>query len=321
MKELIDKINKLTEEEHQNLVLIAVYKLWKPQIFEFLEKKQAMRWEILDSKIRKKRILGKTAKDVIIAELEDLEETICEDNAIQLLNLLESNFENVFDFIQTFDLYYRTFTYEFEDFEDEMNKYQENISNSNFMRGFRGESLINEPQRFLGRHLIGHNSQPKEFLEQFDKDFGNYLLSTLPQLPSNMEDKMVKTLAELWYDNQYFDLLSEKLKNLKNNEKNEMAATPNENLEEDYNGKKLSMPQKTLIMHFLFSRHSIPERKDKAKAEMIKDLCEIRSFKNLYDAVRNPFITEDKNFRRDDLKVILPYFEELGSWLKLFEFL
>ena len=72
------------------------------------------------------------------------------------------------------------------------------------------------------------------------------------------------------------------------------------------------MPQKNLIMHFLLSRHDIDNRKGKQKAELIRDLCEIEGFENLYKAVRNPFETGNENWRIDDLKAIKPYFENLG---------
>lgn len=76
--------------------------------------------------------------------------------------------------------------------------------------------------------------------------------------------------------------------------------------------QKLTMPQKNLIMHFLLSKHDIDDRKGKDTTKLIQDLCDIEGFENLYKAVRNPFETNDKNWRMDDLKAIKPYFERLG---------
>jgi hypothetical protein len=92
----------------------------------------------------------------------------------------------------------------------------------------------------------------------------------------------------------------------------DVSAIQVDEVERNYSNIKLTMAQKVLMMHYLFSGHDIPERKEKTKARFIQVLCGINSFDNLYKSVLNPFVTEDKNFRRDDLKAILPYFESLG---------
>ena len=37
-----------------------------------------------------------------------------------------------------------------------------------------------------------------------------------------------------------------------------------------------------------------------------------KNSKNIYDSVRNPLASKDKNFRKKDLNYIKPYFENLG---------
>lgn len=85
--------------------------------------------------------------------------------------------------------------------------------------------------------------------------------------------------------------------------------------------KTLTIAQKVLIMHFIFESLGVPERKNKERAKLIQVLSEVQSWKNLYDTVCKPFQTKDGNFRRDDLKTIRPFFEnlELFDILKLID--
>lgn len=87
------------------------------------------------------------------------------------------------------------------------------------------------------------------------------------------------------------------------------------------NEKTLTIAQKVLIMHFIFESLGVPERKNTERAKLIQVLSEVQSWKNLYDTVCKPFQTKDGNFRRDDLKIIRPFFEnlELVDILKLID--
>ena len=67
-------------------------------------------------------------------------------------------------------------------------------------------------------------------------------------------------------------------------------------------------------MHYLYEELGINQREEisrKAKAAFA-ELLTIKNYKNLYDSLKDPFMTKEKEFRFDDLQFIRPYFENLG---------
>lgn len=252
MKELLGLIKQFSEKDFENLTLLKIYQLWKPQIFEFFEKNNEWRLQSLEDKIRKKRVLGKTEKDVILNELEDLAETVCEEKAMLLLRNFDSNIEGIKDLMSSFYLYYQTFSYELDENEElnsEAKEYIVKLFDSDLMRGMMGQPPLNLPQRFLVMEMIGYNSQPKEFRGKVEKDLEEYIYSTLPTIPQTIATKIIKSIAELWYDNKYYELLTERLNDLEEKEKNVKLS-----LEEDNSSNQqpsLSIAQKVLSIMIL----------------------------------------------------------------------
>ena len=77
--------------------------------------------------------------------------------------------------------------------------------------------------------------------------------------------------------------------------------------------KEFTTARQVLALHFIFEQLQIrsTEIDRSLKAKFVEFLTS-KNYKNIYDALENPFITKDKNFRFDDLKYIRDYFESLG---------
>lgn len=72
-----------------------------------------------------------------------------------------------------------------------------------------------------------------------------------------------------------------------------------------------TMARQVLVMHFLLEYAQVRQVDAAVKARLIHFLTG-KNGKNIYDAVRSPFATKTKEFRKKDLKAIRPIFEDLG---------
>jgi hypothetical protein len=84
-------------------------------------------------------------------------------------------------------------------------------------------------------------------------------------------------------------------------------------VEPERKNKEFTTARQVLALHFIFEQLQVRSHEiDRTVKAKFVEFLTGKNYKNIYDALENPFISKDKKFRFEDLQFIRKYFEDIG---------